>query len=89
MLYDACSISKGCDEVDCGDDEGDELEFILLPCHSPPAVELKLSSDGKMYLDHTFTKTESVTLAQHGVTRRIMTTLSQLDNAIALQVFTV
>ena len=56
-----CTLSVDCQEIACiaTDHNGDDVffEFVLLPCLSPPAVRIVLSTEDIAY-DHTFYQRE-------------------------------
>ena len=61
-----CTLSTDCQEITCIFADGKQvLEFIFLPCFSPPAVRIVFS--GSVYYDHTFYQTEQDALFPPGI----------------------
>ncbi len=79
-----------CDRITCGG-EVTHLALTILPCHSPPAIHLLHQGDGydgflPPYVDHTFTKTESLSVLVQGKISIITLTLVHLGDSIGIQV---
>ncbi len=88
--YRACTKDSDCDEIAC---EGTEVEsglkLTILPCYSPPAVQLEIVYRDTIYLDRTFTETEVAFVTIAGVTSIIRVTLYHPDkSSVLLQVST-
>ncbi len=81
--YSDCYLDNDCTEVDCGD-----LELILQPCYSPPAIQLKIEGENAINMFHTFTKTEAVSVTIQDSTIVMKITLNHMEDAIGLQVST-
>ncbi len=79
----SCHLDNDCTKVDCGD-----LELILQPCYSPPAIQLKIKRYEVVDMFHTFTKSEAVSVTIQGSTIVMQITLDHLEDAIGLQVST-
>ncbi len=76
-----CYVENDCTKVNC-----EVLELILQPCYSPPAIQLKIEDDSAIYMFHTFTKSEAVSVTMQDTTIAMKITLDHLEDAIGLQV---
>ena len=82
-----CFTNPPCVEIDCAVDTGEELEFIVLKCNDPPAIQLVLNNkDNILVYNQTFTKSELATIATGGIRRVLNITLHHIDEAIGVQV---
>ncbi len=88
--YRACTKDSDCDEIACEGTEVDSgLKLTILPCYSPPAIQLVIVYGGTTYLDYTFTETEEVFVTIAGITSIIRVTLYHPDkSSILLRVST-
>ena len=82
-----CFTNPPCSEVDCAVDTGEELQFIVLKCNDPPAIQLLLKNkDNAVVYDRTFTQSEFATLVTGGNRKILNITLTHSDKAIGVQV---
>ena len=51
-----------CKNVICTTADGGQLDITLVPCNDPPGFRMVLKGNGSMLFDHTFSKSETVTL---------------------------
>ncbi len=85
--YGTCSRNSDCDEVECKDDEGDELKLTLLPCRSHPGVHLELRYSGETQLSRTFSdESTTVQVSVNNFTFDLIVTVRDRHNEISLKV---
>ncbi len=90
LKYRACTKDSDCSEIACeGTEVGSGLKLTILPCYSPPAIQLEIVYKDTTYLDHTFTETEEAFVTVAGITSIIRVTLYHPDeSSILLRVST-
>ena len=82
-----CSTSPPCSEIDCAVDTGEELEFVVLKCNDPPAIQLLLRDENNVLVyDQTFTESGFAQFATGGSVKILNVTVTHGDNAIGVQV---